>query len=688
MTRAVMVAVAVVLAVVLAGGALRAQDLERQFKAAMNTELVSGDLKAAIEQYRKVADGSNRALAAQALLRMAECYQKLGDAQARTIFERVVREFADQAAAVTLARARLGTLQRAGTVRGDRAVWTGPRVDLFGRVSPDGKFITYVDWSDSGNLMVHDLVADADRAITSKKSWNDPGQAGFSAISPDGAQVVYAWDEADRLSLRIAALHTAGVSLPRPLLEVPTEEVRFLSPYDWSPDGKWIAVSISRRDGTGQIAAVSATNGSVRILKSVDWRGPERMFFSRDSKYIAYDLPATGTEQRDVFVIALDGSRELAAVVHSAQDGLIGWSPGGGHLLFSSDRTGTVGLWAQPFADGKPLGPPDLLRTDIASGVSLGLTTSGALYLFKGVSNRDVKTAPIDLIGGKLLGAGVEFTRGFLDHPGVPDWSPDGKQLAYHACGGDCIAIRTVENGEVRKLPRKLLYARAPRWSPDGRSLITAGRDSRGRDGVFQVDAHTGEIVTAILGTTLFASPVWSPDGTRIYYLKRQEGIVERDMISGTERDLLRHRRIGGGGLMLSPDGRYIAVRGSLDPSSAARLSLLLVSTAGGELHELLRLTPDERFGSFRTVTWTPDSRAVIALKVAGDRPELWLLPIDGDRPRKLDIDADSWTRGAAGDLDQGFSLSPDGRNVAFLMGKSAAEVWAIENFLPPASRR
>ena len=61
-----------------AGGST--QDVERLLKAAMNTELVDGNLKLAIEQYKKVADSGNRALAAQALLRMADCYQKLGDA--------------------------------------------------------------------------------------------------------------------------------------------------------------------------------------------------------------------------------------------------------------------------------------------------------------------------------------------------------------------------------------------------------------------------------------------------------------------------------------------------------------------------------------------------------------------------------------------------------------------------------
>jgi virginiamycin B lyase len=33
-------------------------------------------------------------------------------------------------------------------------------------------------------------------------------------------------------------------------------------------------------------------------------------------------------------------------------------------------------------------------------------------------------------------------------------------------------------------------------------------------------------------------------------------------------------------------------------------------------------------------------------------------------------------------------SLSPDGRRIAFLMRKTAAEVWALENFLPAPSEK
>src|SRR5690348_2332255 len=78
----------------------RPQDVELQ--AAQRTEAVDGRLDEAIDQYRAITTKytSDRAVVATALVRMAGCYQKLGDAKARTIYERVVREFGDQQEAV------------------------------------------------------------------------------------------------------------------------------------------------------------------------------------------------------------------------------------------------------------------------------------------------------------------------------------------------------------------------------------------------------------------------------------------------------------------------------------------------------------------------------------------------------------------------------------------------------------
>ena len=67
---------------------------EKLLAAADQKATIDGDLKGAIDAYKKAvaAAGANRALAARALLEMADAYRKLGDAQARQIFERVARE--------------------------------------------------------------------------------------------------------------------------------------------------------------------------------------------------------------------------------------------------------------------------------------------------------------------------------------------------------------------------------------------------------------------------------------------------------------------------------------------------------------------------------------------------------------------------------------------------------------------
>src|SRR5262245_51515450 len=93
------------------------------------------------------------------------------------------------------------------------------------------------------------------------------------------------------------------------------------------------------------------------------------------------------------------------------------------------------------------------------------------------------------------------------------------------------------------------------------------------------------------------------------------------------------------------------------------------------------------------------DGSAVIAqtatidpstLDVDRGHAELWLVPVAGGAPRKLAVDVDAWQRGNNEWFAMGFSLAPDGKRIAFLMGRASAEVWALENFLaqPAATRQ
>ena len=213
-------------------------DLEVQFKAAERKELVDGDLKGAIEQYRQIVAkaGTNRSVAAKALLRMAECYQKQGDVEARKIYERLVRDFADQRDAASIAQARLGNASSTDRVAA-MSLRKLSTTDVFGAVSYDGRYLTYVDWID-GNLMLRDLATGSERPVTGLPPGSSPKLGDFaeeSAISRDGAQVAFTWYDAAsrRYELRVTSTKGPGVQPAR----------RSTAPCDLRPEPhRWQAV--------------------------------------------------------------------------------------------------------------------------------------------------------------------------------------------------------------------------------------------------------------------------------------------------------------------------------------------------------------------------------------------------------------------------------------------------------------
>ena len=488
------------------------------------------------------------------------------------------------------------------------------------------------------------------------------------------------------------------------------EDISRIWPDDWSADGRWLAVQVSRQDKTAQIGLLDVRDGSLRVLKSVDWRGATRLMFSPDGKYLAYDLPVSETDnRRDVFILAVDGSREIGAVVHPANDQVMGWSADGSALLFSSDRTDAVGLWQLRVADGRPNGAPDLIKPQI-EGAPLGVAANGALYLlvhhprFNAAVSADIRVAALDFETGRFLSPPVAPVHQFVGANNLPAWSPDGKHLAYvsrrEAATEDgsgsnrfIIAIRSVESGRVRELrPALSMYPPVVRWAADGASLLTQGRDNKGRQGLYRIDAQNGAVSVIGLGTadTEIRSPAESLDGHKIYYMRgfigqpeKEFTLVEREVAGGSEREVIRGRGITATPFspLLSPDGQSLVV--SRDDPATRSSALLIVPRSGGQPKEIIRVDSPRRAA---VQSWTPDGRAMLVTitesfqspGVSSPRAatELWRVPLDGSERRKLDLNVAGMTP---------FSLHPDGRQVAYGLTEPAKddEVWVLENFLP-----
>jgi hypothetical protein len=121
---------------------------ERALEAAIHEEAVAGDLKGAIEKYREIVARKDtpKPIAANALLHMGECYEKLGlRRQAHESYTRVVRDFESESAAAQ-ARAKIDSaemLPGPANLRFDK--------DGAGKVPSHGWFVPTIE-NTTGNM--------------------------------------------------------------------------------------------------------------------------------------------------------------------------------------------------------------------------------------------------------------------------------------------------------------------------------------------------------------------------------------------------------------------------------------------------------------------------------------------------------------------------------------------------------
>jgi len=693
-------AVAVLAGLLTASFAIPQKDDQAEvlMQAGHQKQLVEGQLEEAIQLYKRIVQeyGGSRAVAAKALLEMGQCYEKLGNREARKTYERLVRDYGDQNEAAAQARARLAAISSKVVSRSSemvtRRIWAGPGEYIGGSLSPDGRYLSCVDWA-TGDLAIRDLATRKLRHLTNTTGSGE--SAFFSSISPDGKEVAYIWFGKDGPDLRLVGWEG---SAPR---VVYASKGVYPFPTDWSPDGKHILALVYKEPTTYQIAVISVVDGSVRILKTLDSYSLKATF-SPDGRYIAYDVPREqGSDNREIFLLAADGSREIRLVEHPADDQLLGWTPDGNYILFASDRSGTMSAWLQRVSDGKPQGPPDLVKQDIGQAQPVGFTRTGSFYYGLVIGSSDVFTAGYDPATGIVVTQAEKTAQRFTGSNFSPAWSPDGQFLAYISSRRpglighrpEVISILSLKTGEERDLPPKLGFIWGPiRWSPDGRSILVPGKDRKIQHGLFLVDAQTGEVTPAVWwGDSEISNPAWFPDGKRLLYNEShresgtiRETILAHDLQTGRNTELFQATPGSTiDDIALSPDGQQVALTLLEKQNKSSVLKLLPV--AGGETSELVRAKePEAIVGD--SLSWSSDSRYIVfgrakttSQEMQGDFPS-------GPRTQLLAISSrggEPHTLGLAMDSAHNLSFDPTGHHIAFAAGTAKSEIWVMENFLP-----
>ncbi|UCC99954.1 MAG: PD40 domain-containing protein [Phycisphaerales bacterium] len=669
-------------------------------QSGLYNENVNGDLEAAIEIYERVLKEypEDRPVAAKALFHIGLCYEKLGKQEAQKAYQRLLKEYGDQSDLIAEARIRLTVLSRDNgksevTVR---QIWAPSRepviTDNSGTPSPDGNYLSFTNWT-HGNLAIRDLATGEYRDLTDEGIWDGADRfAGCSIWSPDSKQIAYAWWNRDHHELRIAPIDGSKPRILYRNKEKKWQHGDLIVPFAWSRDGKYILAMFRKKLGTNEgareIALIATADGSVNVLKSFkgllrsryDW-----MSLSPNGRYVVYARPMKEDEkQRDIFLLATDGSgKEASLVEHPADDYGSVWSPDGKSIVFVSDRSGSYDTWLIQVADGEPVGKPRLVKRDVGEIQPMGFTRQGSLYYGLSGDTSDVYEASIDAETGELLDSPVKAILRFEGRNRTSAWSGDGKRLAYVSLrpssessrNKKVLVIRSIDTGQEKELTPQARLQQL-RWSPDGRSIL-CGRSLE------QIDVQTGNVTHLVRfdpEKVMIEDAAWSPDGKTIFYIKRTAStrdILARDLKTGKEKKV-REGGVSWPGLAVSPDGRELAFTGWDKLKKDTRVLLMVIPAVGGQtriLHQMDHAEGNKGFAFECPPVWTMNGRYVLF----GTRNpnELWRVHAAGGEAQKL-LEMEGL---------RDLSVHPDGRRITFTGGhRHAMEVWAMENFLPEST--
>ncbi len=694
--------IAVVLLVMAAVG-IFAQQAEEDpavlLERAVQLETIEGDLDAAIALYKRIVEkfGDRRSVAAKAQLHIGLCYEKLGLTEAQKAYQKVLDDFPEQHETVKLAREKLSllptaraALEKEGGEIKIQKVWDAPINSIFSSPSSNGKYLAYSSEQDFLSLGVRDLVKGESRLLTHNKSWLEAEYCYNSTFSPDASQIAYCCQLVKDRLIQLRTVTIDGTSTR--ILRDSKDGLDYI-PFGWTSDGKQILTVYFERDNISGITFISAVDGSVKDEKALSVNVPwgTKLSLSPDGKYVAGTyLPQEDSANKDIFLLSIDEDRETKLVEHPADEILIGWSPDGRQVLFTSDRTGSIGIWTVHVSGGKAVGTPEFIRGNMGNIQPLGMTRDGKLYYELSTGTSDVFVASIDPATGKVTGQPEKVFRQYETFNSTPDWSPDGQFLVCRSSRGKsanespALLVRSIQTNEVRELTPKTPGGRLMlyylRWSPDGSSFIGIGRDEKGQVGaLLSVDTQTGEAKVIARsdqsdGRANIIAPDWSSDGKYIHFVRignEFRKICRLELETGVEKEIYRSSiESGPFWLASSPDGKQLAF------NEEGKIRIL--SCDGGESRDLTEAD------NGLVLAWMPDGKNILYGKLeegSQNVVDLWRVPVAGGKPQKAGL---SMSRMMV------LRVSPDGKNIAFTASeqKEKSEVWVMENFLPKTKNK
>ena len=519
-------------------------------------------------------------------------------------------------------------------------------------ISPDGKYIAYVN-SEQGeqSLWLRQLATRQDLQLV------PPAPVGYwgHAFSPDGSSIYYAIRGHDGPYASLHVISSLGGESRKILTGID-------SAVAFSPDGKQIAFARAETPNPGSSIVIANADGtSLRVLAK---RVPPEFFYpifftgpswSPDGKRIAASVltrrsgPAPGAVIE--IEVATGAERVISTGWGAAQH--VAWLPDGKELIVigARDRIETQ-VWRVPL----PSGEPRPITNDLFGYRMITVTADGStLVTVASDADADLwlvpfnsREAPRKLRTGKAVGIG-----------GV-SVAPDGS-IAYvsYDSGGTDILVTDASGKTARQLTN----------DPDNQQFPSFTRDSKGLvffsfapAGGIRLLAADGRSRATELAPATYDPPAISPDGQTIVF-KSGPRLMKVPASGGPAVPLTDYFALRPA---ISPDGTRVACYCSREGA----ISLCIVPMSGGPPEKTLESAGPNNNS---IIKWTADGRALLVNTMLRDRQNIWLIPLDGGKPKAVTNFTDQ--------LIFHFDVTPDGKAFIASRGELSRDAVMINGF-------
>jgi Tol biopolymer transport system component len=246
-------------------------------------------------------------------------------------------------------------------------------------------------------------------------------------------------------------------------------------------------------------------------------------------------------------------------------------------------------------------------------------------------------------------------------------FSPDGQWLAYVTYPDGILWRSRVDGTQKLQLTSKTPeFANTPEWSPDGKQVAFSGGDPEHPARLYLVSANGGAPRPLPVGDFNAINPSWMPDGNSIVFTD-QSGALEPPVVKVVNINTLQVTAVPDSKDLFAPlasrDGRYIA------GASVDSQKLMLFDLATRKWSELLKM-------SVGWTTWSHDSKYIYFDTGLSENPAFYRVRV---ADRKLERIADlKGLRRVVFAWIPWSGITPDGAPL-LLRDISSQEVYALD---------